>query len=475
MSDIKNFSVSALSALLDRGELSSRELTEECFKRIREKDGDLHAFISLCEENAIASAEEADKKRAMGIRLPLLGIPFAVKDNFCVEGIPATCGSKMLEHYIPPYTASAVKRLVSSGAVLVGKTNMDEFGMGSLTANSAFFTTKNPKDRERSAGGSSGGSAAAVAAELVPFALGSDTGGSVRQPAAFCGAVGLKPTYGRISRYGLVAFASSLDTVGAITKTVGDSELLLSVLSGQDEKDATSLSESGFSPVDRGTDLRGVRIGLISELTAGMSEEVSAAMERVTDTLSSMGAEIGEISLPSLTLSAECYYIISSCEASSNLSRFDGVRYGRRAEGCKELNELYVRSRSEGFGNEVKRRIMLGTFALSSGYYDKYYARANAHRERICSELSEAFGHFDLLISPTSLICAPRLCESHTHTELYSLDICTAPSSLAGIPSVSLPAEDRGGLPVGIQLMAPRMSEDIMLSVARAYEEVTKK
>lgn len=462
----------ALAEALKKREISSFELTVACIEEIEANDEGIGAYLTVCKEVALEEAKRSDIRRAEGNALGLLdGIPFSLKDNFCVEGIATTCGSRILEGYFPPYTATAVKKLFDAGAVLIGKTNMDEFGMGSFTENSAYKVTKNPINTEYSAGGSSGGSAASVASGTAVFSVGSDTGGSVRQPASFCGIVGLKPTYGRISRYGLTAFASSLDTVGVMAGSATECGLLLSCMSGKDEKDATSISQASFSAKNEG--LEGLRVAIPRELfELPMSDSVKAAMEKTVTSFESLGVSVDIISVPSLALSAECYYIISSCEASSNLARFDGVRYGRRATGCKNLDELYKKSRTEGFGTEVKRRIMLGTLALSAGYYDDYYGRAQAVRKRISSDLSSVFENYPILLMPTALSEAPRLLEDRVLSKVYSDDICTLPASLCGIPAISLPCGTaKNGLPVGIQLVANRLREDLIISVASAIEE----
>ena len=442
----------ALAEALKKREISSFDLTAACIEEIEANDERIGAYLTVCKEVALEEAKRSDIRRAEGNALGLLdGIPFSLKDNFCVEGIATTCGSRILEGYIPPYTATAVKKLFDAGAVLIGKTNMDEFGMGSFTENSAYKVTKNPINTE--------------------YSVGSDTGGSVRQPASFCGIVGLKPTYGRISRYGLTAFASSLDTVGVMAGSATECGLLLSCMSGKDEKDATSISQASFSAKNEG--LEGLRVAIPRELfELPMSDSVKAAMEKTVTAFEGLGVSVDIISVPSLALSAECYYIISSCEASSNLARFDGVRYGRRATGCKNLDELYKKSRTEGFGTEVKRRIMLGTLALSAGYYDDYYGRAQAVRKRISSDLSSVFEIYPILLMPTALSEAPRLLEDRVLSKVYSDDICTLPASLCGIPAISLPCGTaKNGLPVGIQLVANRLREDLLISVASAIEE----
>lgn len=471
----KDIGIYGHAELLHRREYSSRELVGAYLGFIKENDAELGAYITVCEEEALAAAELIDKRRINGEELSLLaGIPFALKDNICVKGIRTTCASRMLENYVPSYTATAARRLLSNGAVLLGKTNMDEFSMGSSTENSAFFETKNPISPSRTPGGSSGGSAAAVASGEAVFALGSDTGGSVRQPAAFCGLVGMCPTYSRVSRYGLVAFASSLDRIGILTKSSRDSALVLSAISGYDPLDATSANLPSFSAQSAQGAVFGLRIGVISELlTDGASESVRNAVISVASLYRSLGAEVGEVSVPSLKSALSAYYIISSAEASSNLSRFDGVRYGRRAESYDGIDELYLNSRSEGFGAEVKRRIMLGNFVLSRGMFDGYYKKALVSRESIRADFERVLEKFDILLAPTSpTVAFERGKKRNAPTDIYYSDVCTVPSSLAGLPAVSLPfGKDENGLPVGVQLIGRAFEEALLYCAGIALEE----
>ncbi|HUF03809.1 MAG TPA: Asp-tRNA(Asn)/Glu-tRNA(Gln) amidotransferase subunit GatA [Aridibacter sp.] len=429
---------------------------------------ELNAFLSIHREESLERAEEAGEGG-------LAGVPIAVKDNICTKGKRTTCGSRILGNYEPQYDATAVERLQSAGAVIIGKTNMDEFAMGSSNENSAFGPVRNPWDPERVPGGSSGGSAAAVASGIVRAALGSETGGSVRQPASFCGIVGLKPTYGRISRYGLVAFASSLDQIGIFGRTTGDVADVLSVIAGRDENDATA---ADVEVPDYRTALKepigGKRIGVPRALLGeGLDAEVRAAVERSLEGLESLGAELVDIDLPRQKYSIAVYYIIATAEASSNLARYDGVRYGFRAENAHELREMYFRTREEGFGAEVKRRIMLGTYVLSSGYYDAYYAKAQKVRTMLKQEFSEAFAKCDVIATPTSPSTAFKIGEkSDDPLAMYLSDIYTASANLAGIPGVSVPCGlSDAGLPIGLQLLGPYWSEDVLLKVASAFEK----
>ncbi len=464
-----NMTLTALAAALSRREISAREVVQTYLTRICDVDGRVGAFLSVDEENALRRAAEID---AAGEPAPLLGIPVAVKDNICVKGRLMTCASRMLENFTAPYSATAWGNLAQSGCILLGKTNLDEFGMGSATQNSAFHPTRNPHDLTRVPGGSSGGSAAAVAAGMVPLALGSDTGGSVRQPASHCGVVGMKPTYGTVSRYGLTAFASSLEQIGPITRNVADNALALSIIAGRDAHDAASIDHPGGFTAQIGQDVKGLRIGLPREMFAeGLDSEVRAGVLHAAQTLESLGAAVTEVSLPSLKHALSAYYIISSAEASSNLARFDGVRYGRRAENYADLEELYVRSRSEGFGDEVKRRILLGTFVLSEGYYDAYYKRALQVRTLVIREFDRAFANVDCLLSPAVPTTAPRLGASANPVQTYLSDVYTVPANIAGIPALSMPCgTDGGGLPIGVQLMGPAFSEPMLYRIGHALE-----
>lgn len=461
-------------AALAAGEYSAEELTRAYLLEIEKKDGELGAYLTVLPEKALETARRIDRRRAAGEPLtPLAGIPFALKDNLCTRGVRTTCGSKILENYIPPYTATAVRRLEDAGAVLLGKCNMDEFGMGSTTEHSAFCPTRNPLSPDRVPGGSSGGCAAAVAAGEAAFALGSDTGGSVRQPAAFCGIVGLKPTWGAVSRYGLTAFASSLDQIGPMTRTVEDNAAVFDAIAGPDEKDATALPGNAVAAAaEIGKEVRGLRVGMIRELfSARISPEVRDAAINAAKAYERMGASVDEVSLPSLSYALAAYYIISSAEASSNLARFDGVRYGRRAEQYDNITELYTKSRSEGFGAEVRRRIMLGTFVLSSGYYDAYYKKALSARALICAESDRALQSFDALLAPAAPTAAVPFGYAASPVEMYQGDLCTVPANIAGLPALSLPCgETAEGLPVGMQLIGKARSEPLLYRMGAAFE-----
>jgi aspartyl-tRNA(Asn)/glutamyl-tRNA(Gln) amidotransferase subunit A len=469
-------SLTELSAGLDAGELTSRELTEDCLARVAELDPLLHAFLHVDDRGARRAAAEADERRRTGQSLgPLDGIPYALKDNIVTRGMPTTCASRILEGFRSPYDATIVERLRESGAILLGKTNLDEFAMGSSTEHSAFGPSRNPHDPERVPGGSSGGSCVAVAAGMVPLAFGSDTGGSVRLPASFCGVVGLKPTYGRISRHGLVAFASSLDQIGPIARTVSGCALSLEAVSGSDDCDATSHpgAPGDFrSSLERGVE--GMRIGVVREhLQDGSDAVVRATIEAAAATFEGMGAKLVEVSMPHAKYGVAAYYVIASAEASSNLARFDGARYGRCAEGVADLEELYTKSRSEGFGEEVKRRIMIGTFTLSSGYYEAYYARAMRARSLIHDDYERAFEIADVLASPVSPVLpfsfGARL---EDPLAMYLTDVLTVPANLAGVPALSLPCgATEEGLPIGLQLQAPYLEERRLFAAAHAFEK----
>lgn len=468
---LDSLTVGALSALLINKEISSFELTRYCLDKISEKNGEIGAFVTLDGEGALAAAREADKKRASGeCASPLLGIPFAVKDNLSVRGMRTSAGSRMLESYVSPYTATAVGRLLESGAVLLGKTNMDEFGMGSATNTSALGLTRNPYDLSRTAGGSSGGSAAAVAARLVPFALGSDTGGSVRQPAAFCGAVGFKPSYGAVSRYGLLAYASSLDTVGVIGADVESCAVAYRETSGCDGLDRTAKNYDKKSPK---IDITKLKIGVPYSLLDGATEDVRRAVSELVDRARSLGASVVPVELPSLDVALAAYYVIASSEASSNLGRYDGVRYGYRPERYDSLEELFVKSRTEGFGEEVKRRILLGTYFLTGEARDGYYKRALAARKYIEEKMSEIFTSVDFIFMPTSAGIAPKFedLNKKTPTEIYLEDSYCVIANLAKIPSLSLPV-GRGvdEMPVGVQIMAEKGFDARLLAIGSALE-----
>ena len=463
--------------LLRRREITAVELTQSCLNRILAVDNQIKAYLTLTPELALEQAREADRRRAAGEDHPLLGVPMAVKDIICTEGVVTTCGSKILENFVPPYDATVMGSLHQAGAVLLGKTNMDEFAMGSSTENSAFFPTRNPWDLERVPGGSSGGSAAAVAADETIFSLGTDTGGSIRQPAAFCGVVGLKPTYGRVSRYGLVAFASSLDQIGPITKDVADCALVLNAIARHDPLDSTSVDV----PTPDYTralvaDIEGLRVGVPREyFVEGMEPGVEAAVRKAIETLAELGAEIGEVSLPHTEYALPTYYLIAPAEASANLARYDGVKYGFSHPEAVDMWDSYRKTRQHGFGPEVKRRIMLGTYALSAGYYDAYYLKAQKVRRIIANDFNQAFKQCDLIAGPTTPSTAFALGENlDDPVSMYLNDVFTVPANLAGLPAISLPAGfDQSGLPIGLQLTGPYLKEANILSAAHAYQKVT--
>jgi len=476
--DLYALTVHEAQDLLHRGEISAVELTESVLERIYALDNDIKAYLTLTPEAALEQAAEADRRLAAGERTPLLGIPLAIKDVLCLQGVPTTCGSRILEDFIPPYDATVVSRLREMGAVFLGKTNTDEFAMGSSTENSAFFTTHNPWDLDRVPGGSSGGSAAAVAADLCLGALGTDTGGSVRQPAAFCGVAGLKPSYGRVSRYGLVAFASSLDQVGTLGKDVLDAAILLQAIAGHDPRDSTSmdLSVPDYLAALRRADMRGLRVGVPREyFIEGMQPEVEAGVRTAIDQLVDMGAEVVDISLPHTEYALPVYYLIAPAEASANLARYDGVRYGLSVP-AGDLWETYRQTRGRGFGPEVKRRIMLGTYALSAGYYDAYYLKAGQVRTLLRQDFERAFQQVDVIVCPTSPTTAFRIGErADDPLAMYLSDIFTLSVNLAGVCGISIPCGfDDQGLPIGLQIIGPAFGEERILSVAYAYQQATE-
>jgi len=440
--------------------------------RIDEREGDIHAFNLVLREEALAAAAEIDAAVAAGDDPgPLAGVPVALKDNMCTEGIATTCSSRILDGWKPPYDATAVTRLRAAGAVIVAKTNLDEFAMGSSTENSAFGPTRNPHDTSRVPGGSSGGSAAAVAADFVPLSFGSDTGGSIRQPAALCGVVGVKPTYGAVSRYGLVAFASSLDQIGPFSNTVADAALALEVIGGHDPLDSTSIAAPAMQLSDRlDRGVEGLRVGLIRELTATADPDVAESVTLAAEALEAAGASISEVSLPSTLYGLTAYYLIAPAEASSNLARFDGVRYGNRVDG-KDVTEMMRNTRTAGFGDEVQARIMLGTFALSAGYYDAFYGKAQRLRTLVRREFDASYESVDLMLSPTTTSVAFKFGEKADPMAMYLCDVCTIPSSLAGHPAMSVPfgigAHD---MPVGVQLFGPALGEPTMFQAAAVLE-----
>ncbi|MHC5614806.1 MAG: Asp-tRNA(Asn)/Glu-tRNA(Gln) amidotransferase subunit GatA [Nostoc sp.] len=474
-------SIRELHQQLVTKERSAVEITQEALDRIQALEPKLHSFLCVTAERALEQAGAVDSKIAAGEEIGLLaGIPVGIKDNLCTKGIPTTCASRILSNFVPPYESTATQKLADVGAVMVGKTNLDEFAMGSSTENSAYQVTANPWDLSRVPGGSSGGSAAAVSAEECVVALGSDTGGSIRQPASFCGVVGMKPTYGLVSRYGLVAYASSLDQIGPFANTVEDAAILLSAIAGHDPKDSTSLKvaipnyAASLQP-----DLkprRQLRIGIIKETFGeGLDSVVEQAVTKAVDQLQSLGAEIQIVSCPRFRYGLPTYYIIAPCEASANLARYDGVKYGYRAPDADNLLSMYIRTRATGFGTEVKRRIMIGTYALSAGYYDAYYLKAQKVRTLIKQDFERAFGVVDILVCPTSPTTAFKAGEKTTDPlSMYLTDLMTIPVNLAGLPSLSLPCGfDDLGLPIGLQLIGNVLREDQLFQVAYAYEQST--
>ena len=485
--ELWQLSVTEASRLLAARDISSAELTEACLDRTAAVEPQLSAYITVTADTARQQAADADKRiaaRSHSERLaaPLTGVPMQIKDLLCTSGIRTTCASQMLADYVPVYDATAVARLRDQGAVLLGKGNMDEFGMGSSTENSAFFPTRNPWDTERVPGGSSGGSAAAVSAGAAPFALGTDTGGSIRQPASFCGITGLKPTYGRVSRYGLVAYASSLDQVGPLARDAADCALILQNIAGHDPRDATSL----LDPVPDYTaalsgDISGLRLGVPEEYFGdGMDDGVRAAVTSAIDRLASMGSDTRPVSLPSTQYALACYYIIAPSECSANLARYDGVKYGYSHSGDGDMWEALERTRQHGFGPEVKRRIMLGAFALSSGYYDAYYHKAQQVRTLIRQDFDRVFSEVDALVAPVSPVVAfPIGDRADDPVRMYLVDIYTLPVNMAGLPAMSVPcgfstpADSGTPLPVGLQLIGPRLSEPTLLRTAHAYQQTT--
>ena len=466
---------------MNAGEVSAVALANESLQQIDSQEGEIHAFVEIQREQVLRKAQAIDDGVAQGKNMGVLaGVPLALKDNLCQHGEVTSCASNILSGWRPPYDATVVSRIETAGVLIVGKTNMDEFAMGSSTENSAFGPTKNPHDTTKVPGGSSGGSAAAVAASMTPLSLGSDTGGSIRQPAAFCGVVGVKPTYGLVSRYGLVAFASSLDQVGPFAGSVADAAALLEVIAGHDPKDSTSLNAPApalSSHLDDG--VKGMRVGLCNELLEGCAHDMVAAIKRAAEVLSNAGAEIIEISIPELKLGLSAYYLIAPAEASSNLSRFDGVRYGYRAPEYRDLSDLYSKTRAQGFGAEVKRRILIGTYVLSAGYYDAYYLKAQQIRRLIAQDFIEAFKQCDVIMGPAAPSTAFKAGEKvDDPVAMYLQDIYTISTNLAGLPGMSLPAgfaqaKDGPALPVGLQIIGNYFDEARMLNVAHQYQQVT--
>ena len=474
MNSLDNLSALEAASLIRKGDITSRALTEFYFQRIKAVEHAVCSFITLLEESALKQADIIDEKRLRGEPLgPLAGLPVAIKDNICVRGTLTTAGSRILNNFRPPYDATVTAKLLQADAVIVGKTNLDEFAMGSSTENSGYHTTHNPWDLDRVPGGSSGGSAAAVAAGEAILSVGSDTGGSIRQPASLCGIVGMKPTYGRVSRYGLIAYASSLDQIGPFSHTVADCALALNVICGYDPMDSTSTQTTVSDFLSSLTgDVRGMRIGVPKEyFGAGVAAEVASTVHDAINILNQLGVVTEECSLPTTEYALAAYYILAPAECSSNLARFDGVRYGMRTKELTGHIGMTERTRDEGFGQEVKQRIMIGTYALSAGYYDAYYRRAQQTRTLIRRDFSEAFEKFDALLTPTSPTTAFKIGEKADPLEMKLADICTIPVNMAGLPAISIPCGFVEGLPVGMQLIGKPYGEAAILNIAHAYEQ----
>ena len=474
--DITELTVHELQEKIEKKELTIKDIMQAYIDKIDEKEKDVQAFVTELKDEAKKQAEEIQDKIDKGeIKGKLAGIPIGIKDNICTKGIKTTCSSHMLENFISPYNATVMEKINEQNMINLGKLNMDEFAMGGSTEYSYFKKTKNPWNLNKVPGGSSGGSAAAVSANMVPWTLGSDTGGSIRQPASFCGVVGLKPTYGLVSRYGLVAFASSLDQIGPIAKDVEDTAILLNIISGHDKKDTTSANiEKKDYTLNLKKDIKGKKIGVPKEFFGeGINLEVKESLENAIQTYKNLGAEIEEFSLDIAQYSLATYYIIACAEASSNLGRFDGIRYGYRAKDFKNLKELYTKSRSEGFGAEVKRRIILGTYVLSSGYYDAYYKKAQQVRTLVMNEFNKAFEKYDVILTPTSPTVAFDIgSKSNNPLEMYLADICTVSVNIAGLPGISIPCGiDKQGMPIGMQLIGNKFEEDKLLNIAYAFEQ----
>ncbi len=477
--NITDLTVHELMEKLEKKELTSEEITKAYIDRINEKEKDVDAFVTLTTDDALKQAKEIDEKRKNGEDVSkLAGIPIGIKDNMCTKGVKTTCSSKMLENFISPYDATVVEKINEIQMPSLGKLNMDEFAMGGSTEYSYFKKTKNPWNLNKVPGGSSGGSAAAVAAKMVPWALGSDTGGSIRQPASLCGVVGLKPTYGLVSRFGLVAFASSLDQIGPITKDVKDAAMLLNVIAGHDERDTTSaIVEKKDYVKALKNDVKGLKIGVPKEYFGeGINEEVKETLEEAIKKYEELGATVEECSINVADYALATYYIIACAEASSNLGRFDGIRYGYRTKNYENLKDIYRNSRSEGFGAEVKRRIILGTYVLSSGYYDAYYKKAQQVRTLVKQEFAKAFEKYDVLLTPTSPTVAFNIGEkSENPLEMYLSDICTVSVNIAGLPGISIPVGvDKSGMPIGMQLIGNHFEEETILNAAYTYEQSIK-
>lgn len=476
MSALHTKTLAELRGMLDGKQISAHELAQYFLARVHSHDAALNSFVTLTEEHALADARRADELLAAGQGGALTGIPLAHKDIFCTQGIKTSCGSRMLDNFIAPYNATVVERLQAAGTVMLGKLNMDEFAMGSTSESSYYGATKNPWDTQAVPGGSSGGSAAAIAAGLTPLATGTDTGGSIRQPAAYCGITGLKPTYGRVSRFGMIAYASSLDQGGPMARSAEDCALLLNAMAGFDQRDSTSSEQPTEDYVAQlNADLSGLKIGLPREyFGAGLDAGVAQAIEAAMAEFRKLGAEVREVSLPNSALAIPAYYVIAPAEASSNLSRFDGVRFGHRCAAPKDLTDLYERSRAEGFGDEVKRRIMIGTYALSSGYYDAYYLKAQRVRRLIADDFQRALSEVDVMMGPVAPSVAPNLGESlKDPVAMYLSDIYTVPVNLAGLPALSIPAGFAHGRPVGLQVIGKAFAESRLLNIAHQFQQVT--
>ncbi|MFV2060850.1 MAG: Asp-tRNA(Asn)/Glu-tRNA(Gln) amidotransferase subunit GatA [Gammaproteobacteria bacterium] len=468
--------IAELSKMLETKQCSSEELTQASLARIKQFDSELNTMITVTEELAIQQAKAADKLRASGKATALTGIPLAQKDIFCTEGVKTSCGSKMLDNFISPYDANVISNFKQAGAVMVGKTNMDEFAMGSSNETSFYGAVKNPWNNDTVPGGSSGGSAASVAARLVPGSTGTDTGGSIRQPASLCGITGLKPTYGRVSRYGMIAFASSLDQAGPMTQTAEDAAMLLNVMAGFDERDSTCIDKDVPDYTANLKDkIKGLKIGLPKEyFDDGLDADVAKVVQTALDEYKKLGAEFVDISLPNTHLAVPAYYVVAPAECSSNLSRFDGVRYGYRCDSPKDLEDLYTRSRGEGFGPEVKRRIMIGAYALSSGYYDAYYIKAQKMRRLISDDFTKVYETVDVVMGPTTPTTAFKLGEKSDPVSMYLSDIYTIAANLAGLPGISIPAGFSNNMPVGLQIIGNYFEESKILNVAHQYQQQTE-
>lgn len=491
MKEILELTAHELRKAYENRELTVPEVTKAYLEAIKKEDSEIHAYITVCEEEAMKKAEEVQAKFDKMLEnrerklendvlelSPLAGIPIAIKDNICTFGIKTTCASKMLENFIPPYDATVMEKLKVQDVIILGKVNMDEFAMGGSTENSAMFVTKNPYNLQRVPGGSSGGSAAAVGGKMATLALGSDTGGSIREPSSFCGIVGLKPTYGLVSRYGLVAFASSLDQIGPMTKDVEDNAILLNAIAGHDTMDSTSTKKEKVDYTKALiSDVKGIKIGVPKEYFGeGVNQEVKEALQKAIELYKQLGAEVSECSLPVTKYALPTYYIIACAEASSNLGRFDGIRYGYRTKNYETLKDIYRNSRSEGFGKEVKRRIILGTYVLSSGYYDAYYKKAQKVRTVIKKGFEEAFEKFDVILTPTVPTVAWEIgAKTENPLEMYLMDLLTVPVNIAGVPAISIPCgKDKEGMPIGMQLIAKHFNEEMLYRVAYTYEQNQK-